>query len=39
MDLILSEEPSTEDGNVHLEPPLLGVETLVDVVCVEVCPS
>ena len=31
MELILSEEPSTKDCNLQLEPPLLGVGTLVDV--------
>ena len=36
MDLILSEEPSTYH-NAHLELPLLGVGTVVDVLCGEVC--
>jgi hypothetical protein len=36
MDLILFEEPSTEDCNVQLEPPLVGVGTLIDVLCGEV---
>ena len=31
MDLILSEGPSTEDRNVQLELPMVGVGTLVDV--------
>jgi len=31
MDLILSKESSTEDRIVQLEPPVLGVGTLVDV--------
>jgi hypothetical protein len=39
MDFILSKKPSTEDRNVHLEPPLLEVGTLVDVLRIEVCPS
>jgi hypothetical protein len=38
MDIILSKEPSTEDRNVHLEPPLLEGGTIVDVLRVEVCP-
>ena len=35
MDLILSKEPSTEDRNVQLEFPVVGVGTLVDVLCEE----
>jgi hypothetical protein len=31
MDLILSEEPSTDDRNVQLEPTEVEVDTLVDV--------
>ena len=38
MDLILSEEPSTY-LYAHLEPPLLEVGTLVDVLCGELYPS
>ena len=31
MDLILSEEPSTEDRNVQSKPHVVGVGTLVDI--------
>ena len=31
MDLILSDEPSTDDRNVQLEPAEVEVDTLVDV--------
>ena len=36
MDLILFEKPSTEDHNIQLEPHVLGVGTLVDVLGGEV---
>lgn len=39
MHLILSEEPSTEERNVPLELPVVGVRTLVDVLRREVFPS
>jgi hypothetical protein len=39
LNLIMSEEPSTEDRNVQLEPPLVGVGTFLDVLREEVFPS
>ena len=39
MDHILSEEPSTKDYNVQLEPPVLGVGTVADVLGGELFPS
>lgn len=39
MDLILLKEPSIEDRNIQLELSVVGVGTLIDVLCGEVYPS